>query len=51
MKQVFEDLILYLKLQSGNFHYEAENGSDEFDLSALWSEIRAFSAEFERQIQ
>lgn len=51
MKTVFEDLILFLKLQSHSYFYEAEDGSDEFDPSALWQEIRAFSAEFEKGIQ
>jgi hypothetical protein len=51
MKQVFEDLILFLKLQSEHFYYEAEDGSDEFDPSALYSEIRTFSAEFQKRIQ
>jgi hypothetical protein len=50
MKEVFEDLILFLKLQSEHFYYEAEDGSDEFDPSALWAEIRAFAEEFQKQI-
>jgi hypothetical protein len=51
MKQVFEDLILFLKLQSEHFYYEAEDGTDAFDPSALWSEIRGFAEEFEKRIQ
>jgi hypothetical protein len=51
MKQVFEDLILFLKLQSEHFYYESEDGTDEFDPSALWSEIRGFAEEFEKRIQ
>jgi hypothetical protein len=50
MKEVFEDLILLLKLHSNHYFYEAEDGTDEFDPSALWSEIRAFANEFESQI-
>jgi hypothetical protein len=50
MKQTFEDLILYLRLQSENYYYEAEDGSDAFDPSALWQEIRAFAEEFETHI-
>jgi hypothetical protein len=50
MKQTFEDLILYLRLQSGNYYYEAEDGSDEFDPSALWQEIRNFATELEKCI-
>jgi hypothetical protein len=51
VKQVFEDLILFLKLQSEHFYYEAEDGTDAFDPSALWSEIRGFAEEFEKRIQ
>jgi hypothetical protein len=50
MKEVFEDLILFLKLQSEHFYYEAEDGTDAFDPSALWQEIRAFADEFETHI-
>jgi hypothetical protein len=51
MKQVFEDLILFLKLQSESYYYESVEGTDEFDPSALWQEIRAFADEFEKGIQ
>jgi hypothetical protein len=50
MKQVFEDLILFLKLQQDNFYYDTVEGTEEFDPSALWSEIRSFALELEKQI-
>jgi hypothetical protein len=50
MKEVFEDLILLLKLHSDHYFYEAEDGSDVFDPTALYSEIRGFAEEFQKQI-